>query len=147
MVCLIFEYLNLYLWCQILAKFDVNQIWLTTWLFVYVPASDHKTDPSGKKICFVGWPVGQHAPVKVTKHNLQFFNWKLIVVVECILRYFSNKSAFDDKLKVCRRAGIGIYVLFACTVLRQTHVLLIAVYISDTRYEIYFPCLLFFLFC
>ena len=29
------------------SKFDVNQIWLTTWLFVYVLESDHKTDPSG----------------------------------------------------------------------------------------------------
>ena len=49
MLGLIFEYVNLYPWCQILAKFDVNQIWLTTWLFVYVPESDHKTDPSKKK--------------------------------------------------------------------------------------------------
>ena len=36
MLDLIFEYVNLYHWCQILVKFDVNQIWLTTWLFVYV---------------------------------------------------------------------------------------------------------------
>ena len=57
-LCLIFEYVILYLWCQILTKFDVNQIWLTTWLFVYVLASDHKTDISTKNNCFVGWLVG-----------------------------------------------------------------------------------------
>ena len=50
MLGLIFEYVKLYLWCQILAIFDVNQIWLTTWLFVYVPESDHKTDPSEKNL-------------------------------------------------------------------------------------------------
>ena len=61
MLGLIFEYVILYLWCQILAKFDVKN-WLTTWLFVYVPESDHKTDPSGKKICFVGWHVGLSFP-------------------------------------------------------------------------------------
>ena len=27
-------------------------------LFVCVPESDHKTDPSEKKVCFVGWHVG-----------------------------------------------------------------------------------------
>ena len=53
----IFEYINLYLWSQILRKSDVNQIWLTTWLFVYVPESGHKTDASEKKVCFVGWHV------------------------------------------------------------------------------------------
>ena len=49
MLGLIFEYVNLYLWCQILTKFDGNQIWLTTWLFVYIPESDHKSNPSEKK--------------------------------------------------------------------------------------------------
>ena len=48
MLRLIFEYINLYLLCKILAKLDVKQIWLTTWHFFYVLESDHKTDPSEK---------------------------------------------------------------------------------------------------
>ena len=41
-----------------------------SWLFVFVPASDHKTDPSEKKICFVDWLVGlrkDRQDVRVTK--------------------------------------------------------------------------------
>ena len=59
--------------------------------------------------------LSRHAPVKVTKnkYNLQFFNRK-VIITEGILCYFSNKSAFEDKLKVCRRAGIGIYVYNIC---------------------------------
>ena len=56
----IFEYVNLYPWCQILAQFDVNQIWLTTWLFVYVfrenicclILSEEPTDPLGEFVPF-----------------------------------------------------------------------------------------------
>ena len=72
MLCLIFESVYLYLWCQILAKFDVNQVWMTTRLFVYVPASDHKTDPSEKKkkkIYFVCWLVGLVKTVIWQQHS------------------------------------------------------------------------------
>ena len=34
-----------------------------------------------------------------------FLNLKLIT--EVILRYFSHKSTFEDKLNVCRQAGAG----------------------------------------
>ena len=44
--------------------------------------------------------LSHHLPVKVpkSKYNLQSLNLKWSA--EGILRYFSNKSAFDDKLKV-----------------------------------------------
>ena len=61
---------NLYFWCQILAKFNVNQIWLTTWLFVYVPASNYKTHPSEKN-CFVGWLVGLNGRIDIVKWQAQ----------------------------------------------------------------------------
>ena len=50
--------------------------------------------------------LSHHAPVKVpkSKYNLQCLNLKLIA--EGILRYFSNNSAFDDKLKVSCPAGV-----------------------------------------
>ena len=37
-----------------------------------------------------------------------------------LLREFS-KSGFEDKLKVYRQAGVGIYIIFACIVLGQTY--------------------------
>ena len=51
-----------------------------------------------------------HPSLKVTKskYNLPILKRKLIA--EGILRYFSNEGAFEEKLKVCRQAGIGIYV-------------------------------------
>ena len=65
--------------------------------------------------------LSHHAPVKVpkSKYNLQCLNLKL--VAEGILRYFSNKSAFDDKLKVSCPAGVGNY-LICMHVLKQIHV-------------------------
>ena len=47
-----------FLFSRLIGILNVNQIWLTTWLSVYVLKSDHKTDPSEEKICFVGWLVG-----------------------------------------------------------------------------------------
>ena len=51
--------------------------------------------------------LSHHAQVKVPKrkYNLQCLNLKLIA--EDILRYFSNKSAFDDKLKDSCPADVG----------------------------------------
>ena len=37
-----------------------------------------------------------------------------------LLRVFS-KSGFEDKLKVYRQAGVGIYIIFACIVVGQTY--------------------------
>ena len=45
--------------------------------------------------------------VPKSKYNRQCLNLKLIA--EGILRYFSNKSAFDDKLKVSCPAGVDNY--------------------------------------
>ena len=55
--------------------------------------------------------LSHHAQVKVTKskYNLQFLNVKLIV--EGILRCFSNKSAFDDKLNLSYPAGVVNYLI------------------------------------
>ena len=54
--------------------------------------------------------LSHHARVKVTKSSLNmififFFNSKLIV------EYFSNKSVFDDKLKVSCPAGMDNYLI------------------------------------
>ena len=56
--------------------------------------------------------LSHHAPVKIpkSKYNLQFFNLKLIA--EDVIRYFSNKSAFHDELKVSFPAG-GLFNLHA----------------------------------
>ena len=43
-----------------------------------------------------------------------------------------------NKFKVCRQKGIGIYVIFACIVLKQRYVLLIAVYILDMSHGVEF---------
>ena len=55
--------------------------------------------------------LSHHALAKVTKskYNLIFFNLKLIA--KSSLRYFSNKCAFDDKLKVSCQAGVGNYLI------------------------------------
>ena len=55
--------------------------------------------------------LSHHPSVKVpeSKYNLQCLNLKLIA--EGILRYFSNKRAFDDKLKVTCPAGVGNYLI------------------------------------
>ena len=47
--------------------------------------------------------------VPKSKYNLQCLNLKLIA--EGILRYFSNKSIFDDKLKVSYPAGLDNYLI------------------------------------
>ena len=56
--------------------------------------------------------LSHHAPVKIpkSKYNFQFFNLKLIA--EDVIRYFSNKSAFHDKLEVSFPAG-GLFNLHA----------------------------------
>ena len=56
--------------------------------------------------------MSHHAPVKVpnSKYNLQCVNLKLIA--EGILRYFSNRHAFDDKLKVSCAASVDNYLIF-----------------------------------
>ena len=33
------------------------------------------------------------------------------MIAEGILQHFSNKIAFEDKLKVCRQAGVVIYFM------------------------------------
>ena len=48
--------------------------------------------------------------VPKSKYNLQCLNLKLIA--ENILRYFSCKSAFDDKLKVSSPAGVDNYLIY-----------------------------------
>ena len=55
--------------------------------------------------------LSHHAPVKVpkSKYNLQCLNLKL--TAEGILHYFSNKSAFDDELKVSCSAGVDNYLI------------------------------------
>ena len=60
-----------------------------------------------KDVTLLAHMLSHYATVKVTKskYNLQFLKRKLIT--EGILSYFSNKSAFDDKLKVNRPAGVG----------------------------------------
>ena len=52
-----------------------------------------------------------HAPVKIpkSKYNLPCLNLKLIT--EDILRCFSNKGAFDAKLKVSCLAGVDNYFI------------------------------------
>ena len=55
---------------------------------------------------------------------LHFLNRKLIT--EGILRYFSYKSTFEDKLNVCRQTGVSMPFhsidICACVVLRKVHV-------------------------
>ena len=53
----------------------------------------------------------RHAPVKVPKrkYNIQRLNIKMIA--EGIFRHFSNKSAFDVKLKVSCPAGVDNYLI------------------------------------
>ena len=55
--------------------------------------------------------LAHHAQMKVpiSKYNLQSLNLNLIA--EGILRYFSNKSAFDEKLKVSSPAGVDNYLI------------------------------------
>ena len=65
----------------------------------------------GQAIMLHAHILSHHAPVKEpnSKYNFQCLNLKLIA--ECILRYFSNKSAFDDKLKVSCLAGGDTYLI------------------------------------
>ena len=46
---------------------------------------------------------------RTLNYNLQCLNFKLIA--GDILRYFSNRSAFDDKLNVSCPAGVGNYLI------------------------------------
>ena len=57
--------------------------------------------------------LSHHTLVKVLKSKFNLQCLKLIG--EGILRYFSNKSAFDDKLKVSCPAGVDNYLI--CTVI------------------------------
>ena len=69
------------------------------------------------------------------KVNVTFKNWTEIWLLKVIYAISQTKT-----LKVCCQAGIGIYVIFACIVLRQTHVLFTAVYISDTVWNYSLVC-------
>ena len=51
---------------------SVNQIWLRTWLFVYVLKSDHKTDPSEKKNLFCG--LTHRSSGNLTIYSAVFFD-------------------------------------------------------------------------
>ena len=55
--------------------------------------------------------LSHQAPVKApkSKYNLQCLNLKL--TAEGILGYFSNKSTFDDKLKVSCPADLDNYLI------------------------------------
>ena len=57
--------------------------------------------------------LSHHAPVKYLNVSIcKTFNvWILKKIAEGILRYFANKSAFDDKLKVSCPAGVDNYLI------------------------------------
>ena len=112
MLGLIFEYVNLYLWCQILATFDVNQIWLTTllfWLCTIVPLIIYQ-----RLLAILVWQLGKRIsewPFALCKIHISIV---ILIIYQYVLFFFREAIALAKvRLSPLDPALEELYTLWA----------------------------------